>query len=229
MKQDLELDAAAGSENEALRLWAAWSVPLCRDRATLTCLLAASVAAASGRLRLLEAVLTRARSIRRRRLPIEEALLQSYLFAGYPRAIEALTLLSDVWPSNGRPASLPSRSWPALGRDLCRRVYGGSYDRMRANITRAHPHLAVWMVDEGYGKVLSRRGLDPVSRELCAVGALAVLHAPRQLEAHLRGARNVGATPREIALAVRLAALGCGSRVWRLARKIALKERSGRA
>jgi len=229
VKQGLDLDAAAASEREALRLWATWSVSLCRADSALTCLIGCSVATASGRFKLLEAVLTRARRMRSRRLEIEEALLQAYLFAGYPRAIEALTLLSRLWPANGRPAGLPPRSWPMLGEELCRRVYGGAYDRMRANIRRAHPHLAVWMVDEGYGKVLSRPGLDPVSRELCAVGALAALNAPRQLEAHIRGARNVGAAPKEIALAIRLAALGCGRRAWREARRVALRGDGGAA
>lgn len=227
MKQDLDLDKAAATEQQALNLWAIWAGAQSRTNRTLMCLVAASVATASGRLRLLEEIVAHARRIGRRRVEIEEALLQVYLFAGYPRAIEALTVLSRTWPSRGRPAGIPSRSWPILGERLCRRVYGGAYARMRANIKQAHPDLDHWMVHEGYGKVLSRPGLDSVSRELCAIGVLAAIRAPRQLAAHLRGARNVGATAADISLAVRLAALGCGWRTWREARRVALNADSG--
>jgi len=228
MKQDLDLDIASASEKAALDLWSKWEAPLCRKAPALTCPVAASVAAASGRLRLLQAVLERACRLGGPRLAIEEALLQTYLFAGFPRAIEALNILAEVWPAGGRPVSPSRRSWSKRGERLCRRVYGRSYERMKSGIERAHPQLAEWMVDEGYGKVLSRTGLDPVCRELCAVGALAVLSVPRQLEAHVRGARNVGATPHQVALAVRLAALGCGIRSWREARRIALRNRTAR-
>jgi 4-carboxymuconolactone decarboxylase len=228
MKQDLDLDIASASERAALDLWSKWAVPLCRKAPLLACPVAASVATASGRLRLLQAVVERAQRMGEPRLAIEEALLQTYLFAGYPRAIEALNLLSEIWPATERPVGPSRQFWSARGERLCRRVYGRSYRKMRSNIERAHPQLAEWMVDEGYGKVLSRAGLDPISRELCAIGALAVLSVPRQLEAHVRGARNVGATPRQVALAVRLAALGCGIRSWREARRIASRARAPR-
>ena len=61
------------------------------------------------------------------------------------------------------------------------------------------------MVDQGYGTVLGRSGLGLVDRELCIAALLAVLDAPRQLLAHLRGALNVGADPLEVARALELA------------------------
>ena len=51
------------------------------------------------------------------------------------------------------------------------------------------------MVSDGYGKVLSRPGLDLARRELCVVAQTAVLSAERQLHSHLRGALHAGATP----------------------------------
>jgi 4-carboxymuconolactone decarboxylase len=62
-----------------------------------------------------------------------------------------------------------------------------------------------WMVEEGYGKVLGRPGLDLRDRELCIVALLAVLDAPRQLHSHLRGALNVGTPPPEVAEALEAA------------------------
>jgi 4-carboxymuconolactone decarboxylase len=51
------------------------------------------------------------------------------------------------------------------------------------------------MIVEGYGKVLSRPGLDLPRRELCIVAACAHTGQDRQLHSHLRGALNAGAPP----------------------------------
>jgi 4-carboxymuconolactone decarboxylase len=48
------------------------------------------------------------------------------------------------------------------------------------------------MIVEGYGKVLSRAGLDLGRRELCIMAACAASGQDRQLHSHLHGARNVG-------------------------------------
>ena len=72
------------------------------------------------------------------------------------------------------------------------------YDRLRVNIRELHPALDAWMIVEGYGKVLSRPGLDLKRRELCIVAACAVLGQERQLHSHLHGALNAGATTAEV-------------------------------
>jgi 4-carboxymuconolactone decarboxylase len=57
-----------------------------------------------------------------------------------------------------------------------------------------HPLLDDWMITEGYGKVLSRPGLDLPRRELCIVAACAATAQDRQLHSHLHGALNAGAS-----------------------------------
>jgi alkylhydroperoxidase/carboxymuconolactone decarboxylase family protein YurZ len=52
------------------------------------------------------------------------------------------------------------------------------------------------MIEEGYGRVLSRPGLGALERELVAVAVLAACGWERQLVSHLLGAARVGA-PRE--------------------------------
>ena len=54
------------------------------------------------------------------------------------------------------------------------------------------PDIFYWMVFEGYGKVLSRPGLELWRRECCIVAILAVLGAGPQLRSHLRGALRTG-------------------------------------
>jgi alkylhydroperoxidase/carboxymuconolactone decarboxylase family protein YurZ len=71
-----------------------------------------------------------------------------------------------------------------------------------------------WMIVEGYGKVLSRPGLDLATRELCIVALLAPQDAAPQLYSHLRGALNAGAAESDVdeAVALILPMLGAAHR-----------------
>lgn len=132
-------------------------------------------------------------------LAIEEALLQSYLFLGYPRALQGLGLWREL---TGRPPAAPAAEdqaqWIERGERVCRTVYGEQYERLRSNVAALHPDLELWMVHEGYGKVLARPGLELATRELCIVAVLAVQDAPAQLYSHLRGALNAGANAEDV-------------------------------
>lgn len=136
-------------------------------------------------------------------LQVEEALLQAYLFLGYPVALEAFAVWREL---SGRPADLPAPhdpgTWGSRGEAVCRLVYAGQYGRLRENVRALHPDLERWMVWEGYGKVLGRPGLQLRVRELCIGALLAVLDAPRQLHSHLRGALHTGASVEEVEEAV---------------------------
>ena len=134
--------------------------------------------------------------------PLREAILQTYLFAGYPRAINALAVLHSLLPQEDEgipevdlePRSGETEMWAADGQTLCRQVYRDKYPSLLRTMARLSPDLARWMVLEGYGKVLSRPHLPPLTRELVAVAALIPLAVPDQLRAHLRGALFVGAS-----------------------------------
>jgi 4-carboxymuconolactone decarboxylase len=135
---------------------------------------------------------------------VEEIILQSYLFAGFPRALNA----ARAWRSaSGRLApakdsEAPAKDlalWRERGEETCAIVYGESYEQLRENIRRLHPALDEWMIVDGYGKVLSRPGVDLRTRELCVVAACAVSGQQRQLHSHLHGAINAGASPGELA------------------------------
>ncbi|MGQ0640023.1 MAG: carboxymuconolactone decarboxylase family protein [Gemmatimonadaceae bacterium] len=133
----------------------------------------------------------------------EEVILQSYLFAGFPRTLNAMREWRRL---SGRevPADTSVESWDQVsewtrrGEQTCRAVYGSHYDKLRQNIRALHLALDEWMITEGYGKVLARGALDLLLRELCIVAACAVSGQERQLRSHLLGARNVGASAAQI-------------------------------
>jgi len=147
---------------------------------------------------------------------VREAILQSYLFAGYPRVINALAALRDISGVDGGAAPVDFRlaadnalSWEANGQALIRRIYGSRYEKLLDTMVVLSSDLPRWMVLEGYGKVLSRPQLDSHTRELVAVGSLVPLRVPEQLRAHSRGALHVGARPEEVRQTLRVAALLC--------------------
>ncbi len=53
-------------------------------------------------------------------------------------------------------------------------------------------------LEEGYGKVLSRKALSGSVRELCTCASLIVTGFPRQLHSHLRGALNLGCSEEQL-------------------------------
>jgi 4-carboxymuconolactone decarboxylase len=138
---------------------------------------------------------------------VEEAVLQSYLFAGFPRALNAARewrRISGVEaPDRDEGEDFENAStWRVDGEQTCAQVYGRFYERLRHNIRQLHPALDAWMIVEGYGKVLSRQALDLKRRELCIVAACAVARQDRQLHSHLHGAMHVGASPAEVGAAL---------------------------
>jgi len=137
---------------------------------------------------------------------VEEVILQSYLFAGFPRTLNAAREWRRI---SGHPAPPDDHGahiehigeWQALGEVTCATVYGVFYEQLRRNIRALHPALDSWMVVDGYGKVLSRPGLDLKRRELCVVAICAAARQDRQLHSHLHGALNAGASAAEVAAA----------------------------
>ena len=134
---------------------------------------------------------------------VEEVLLQSYLFLGFPASLNGMAAWRRLTGSEPTGPAPPDYSaWESRGREVCGAVYAGQYERLRANVRALHPDLELWMVVEGYGKVLGRPGLALVIRELCIVVTLAVTGASKQLYSHLRGALNVGAPPADVDVAL---------------------------
>jgi 4-carboxymuconolactone decarboxylase len=137
---------------------------------------------------------------------VEEIILQSYLFAGFPRTLNAARLwrtATDEKPPSEAGAGGTLEEWRTRGERTCAVVYGDAYERLRSNIRALHPALDEWMIVEGYGKVLSRPGLSLKLRELAIVAACAATRQQRQLHSHLHGALNAGARPEEVEATLR--------------------------
>jgi len=135
-----------------------------------------------------------------------EAMLQTYLFAGFPIGIEALAVLDSVLQGRGLTSATKNIEpydaalFQERGVKLCSRVYGSVYEKMMQRFTVISPEITQYTIVEGYGKTLSRPGLDGITRECAIVCILATLGRSSQLVSHVRGARRLGANPEQLRL-----------------------------
>jgi len=133
---------------------------------------------------------------------LEELMLMAVLFIGFPRALVVAKALRVILPYPGDAGDAADYArwaeWKKRGEATCRSIYGANYDALRRNVTALHPALDAWIEIDGYGRTLSRPGLDLRRRELCVLAMLVPQDVPRQLKSHLHGALNAGAQPQEV-------------------------------
>jgi len=131
---------------------------------------------------------------------IYETLLQNYLFIGYPSALLSLKILKELFPDKKlkKTADMNLYHFKKTGKANCKKVYGNKYEKLINNIKMFSPDLAEWLVLEGYGKVLGRKGLTFKERELCIVSVLSSLKFQDQLYSHINGAFRSKASINEI-------------------------------
>jgi len=119
-----------------------------------------------------------------------ESLLQNYLFTGYPSAMISLKILKDYFPKleNVLQDSWDLNKYRERGTKNCKKIYGRKFDKLISNVKSFSPELSDWLLLEGYGKVMGRKGLSLKQRELNNVSVLTALKFEDQLYSHINGA-----------------------------------------
>lgn len=165
-----------------------------------TALLVVTVAAAVVRdKKLLQEALAFAKQKKREPRFLYEGLLQCYLFAGFPNAMESLSIFNSVFPGfRSAYKELSDEEREARGLVNADKVYGSALEKLLVNVKRFSPELAVWLISEGYGKVYSREGLPHKEREIAAATALMLMQYDSQLFSHMRGMLRAGASEKDI-------------------------------
>jgi 4-carboxymuconolactone decarboxylase len=123
-----------------------------------------------------------------------EAALQVAAYGGFPRTIEGLSLLAERAPAAaGECAPEPEAAERRVrGRVVWDRIYAEQADEVLAWLGTLAPELPGWVLDDAYGRVLSRPGLELAERELLGVAALALMGLSSPLASHVRGALRNG-------------------------------------
>lgn len=123
---------------------------------------------------------------------IYEVLLQTYLFAGFPSALQSLKIFREFFTPDFPIEKYNVNKFRTLGNTNCKKVYGNKFDKLIINVKSFSPHLSEWLIIEGYGKTLSRKKLGMKEREICIVSILTVLKYEEQLYSHIVGALRFG-------------------------------------
>jgi len=85
------------------------------------------------------------------------------------------------------------------GLEKLREVDGEAGDKVLASLAGICPDLGRYIIEFGFGEIMSRPGLDLKSREIATVAALTALGtAAPQLKVHIGGMLNVGCTRQEV-------------------------------
>ena len=78
-------------------------------------------------------------------------------------------------------------------------IFGPGVDDALADLAKASPDLAKYLVEFPFGDIYTRPGLEPKTREMLTIAALTVLGFPQhELRDHIKGALNVGCTRQEV-------------------------------
>lgn len=164
------------------------------------------------------------------RRTINEIILQSHLFLGFPAMIEASRTLAELTRPNNNRRQLPQpyraaecRDWNSQGMLRIRRIYGDAFDRLVPYINSFSPQILTWMINDGYGRVLSRSGAAFRLRELSVVATLTVTAYAKQLKAHIRGALNFQVTPQLLASTIDNCGYFCSTAKVKTARKLMMR------
>lgn len=118
---------------------------------------------------------------------VEEAILQSIPYSGFPAAVEALGWLRRKHPvTNSRTAS-SSRL-----EGFFDQIYGEAADKVRSSLDQRHPALAEWIEQFAYRTVMESSSLEASQIEALAVASLIGQGRMKPLHSHLRGALRTG-------------------------------------
>ena len=78
-------------------------------------------------------------------------------------------------------------------------IFGPRVDDALADLAKASPDLAKYLVEFPFGDIYSRPGLEPKTRQMLTIAALTVLGFPQhELRDHIKGALHVGCTRQEV-------------------------------
>lgn len=143
-------------------------------------------------------------------LEIREAVYQCAPFIGFPKTLNAIAAMNEVFAERG--ISLPLESAETTdentrlerGKQIQSAIYGDEIERRYGWLAGEFSHsVPKWLTELCFGDFATRKGLDEKTRELLNVVMLAALGgAEVQVRSHIAGALKVGNTAEEVICAL---------------------------
>ena len=144
-------------------------------------------------------------------MELTEAFMQLAVYAGFPTALNAITVATTVFARHGVPATASTATLDAVSESYAIRhqrglatlaqTSRGAGSTVIASFDDLAPAIGRAIVEHAYGDVFARKEIDLRSRELAACSAFAavgnqVMGTP--LRVHVQAALTAGATREEI-------------------------------
>lgn len=146
------------------------------------------------------------------RREIVETFIHVSVYAGFPAALNALTVAreafaarkdagdadADTGPVAPATPSEPGTTRYDRGLEALARIDGHAADAVLASLQDIAPDLARYLIEFAFGDIYCRSGLDLKARELTTIAmCTALATAAPQLRVHLHAFLNVGGTQEE--------------------------------
>jgi alkylhydroperoxidase/carboxymuconolactone decarboxylase family protein YurZ len=106
--------------------------------------------------------------------------------------------------SSSEPTGTHRSPFRIAGERLFRKVYGDSAEAVLERLGSPSETFRDAVIEDAYGRILSRPELDASDREWFAVAALVALDCPQQLKSHVLGAMRLGVTRDDLGSLLRL-------------------------
>ena len=141
---------------------------------------------------------------------IRETVYQCAPFVGFPKTLNAIAAMNEVFSERGITLPLPAaetvteESRYAAGLAVQKPLYGDEiaerYKWLPGEFAAAVPRF---LTELGFGDFATRKGLDAKTRELLTVVILAALGgAETQVRSHVAGALKTGSTEEDVVCAL---------------------------
>lgn len=130
---------------------------------------------------------------------VREAVYQCAPFIGFPKTLNAVAVLNEVFTVRGIDLPLPEQATTSeqdrfeAGRTIQIPIYGDEIAESVAGLPEPfHEAVPRFLTSFGFGDFYTRRGLDLATRELLILCLLAALGQAPQIKAHVIGNLRLG-------------------------------------
>lgn len=127
-----------------------------------------------------------------------ETALQVVPYGGVPSAIEGLDLLRQTVEGLPKSTETSNIDKTAEGKKTFQNIYHDQAQRVLDQLDELMDGLSDLVIEDAYGRILSRPGLDLGNRELLAVAALSLMGLGAPLQSHMIGALRNGSSPDDV-------------------------------
>lgn len=139
-------------------------------------------------------------------LEIREAVYQCAPFIGFPKTLNAIAAMNEVFTQKGialpleKAETVTEETRLDKGKEIQHRLYGDEIARRYTWLPEVFSvEIPQWLTELCFGDFATRRGLEGKTRELLTVVILAALGgAETQVRSHIAGAIKAGNTMDEI-------------------------------